>query len=96
EHLPEFAPTVVANMTAPILTAVATQLAEQSRGRGRTRRSLPSVATEGPPPPPQTLVLSGLLPGEQDDVAEAFGGAGMIEADRRQQGDWAALLLRRS
>jgi ribosomal protein L11 methylase PrmA len=75
---------------------VAMQLAERSRGRGRTRRSLPSVATEGPPPPPQTLVCSGLLPSELDGVAAAFAPAGLTEADRRQQGDWAALLLRRS
>ena len=95
EQLPVLAPTVVANMTAPILTAVATQLSERSRGRGRTRRSLPSVATEGPPPAPQTFVCSGLLPPELDEIAVAFAEAGLAEADRRQQGDWAALLLRR-
>lgn len=74
ESLPDLAPTVVANMTAPILTAVARQLAES----------------------PAVLVCSGLLPGELDDVAASFGEAGLCEADRRREGDWAALLLRRA
>ena len=77
ERLPELAPTVVANMTAPILRAVATQLGERSKV-------------------PQTMVCSGLLPHELDDVAVAFAGNGLREEDRRQAGDWAALLLRRS
>ncbi|MGN6255448.1 MAG: 50S ribosomal protein L11 methyltransferase [Solirubrobacterales bacterium] len=96
ERLPQLAPTVVANMTAPILTAVARQLETVEEGRGRTRRSLHDFATEGPPPAlPQTLVCSGLLLGEQDEVATVFAGAGLDEAERRQEGDWAALLLRR-
>jgi ribosomal protein L11 methyltransferase len=77
ERLPDLAPTVVANMTAPILLAVA----ELMRGGGRT---------------PQTLVCSGLLPHEQDEVAAAFASVGLSEAERRQEGDWAALLLRRA
>ncbi len=44
---------------------------------------------------PRTLICSGLLPGECDEVAEAFSGAGLTEAQRRQAGDWAALLMRR-
>ena len=72
ERLPPLAPTVVANMTAPILRAVAAQL-----------------------PTLQTLVCSGLLPAELDEVATAFGASGLIETDRRREGDWAALLLRR-
>jgi ribosomal protein L11 methyltransferase len=73
ERLPDLAPAVVANMTAPILAAVA-------------------VRMEGPP---DVLVCSGLLPAEQDAVAAAFEDVGLIEAERRQDGDWAALLLRR-
>ena len=73
ERLPTLAPTVVANMTAPILRAVAAQLPEA----------------------PDVLVCSGLLPGELDDVAGVFGARGLVEADRRVAGDWAALLLRR-
>jgi ribosomal protein L11 methyltransferase len=93
ESLPDLAPTVVANMTSPILKAVAAQL---ERGEGRTRRSLHDFATEGPPLSPQTLICSGLLLNEQDEAAAAFAEAGLVEQDRRQDGDWAALLLRRA
>jgi ribosomal protein L11 methyltransferase len=74
ECLPPLAPTVVSNMTAPVLTAVAKQLAGV---------------------PPDVLVCSGLLPGEQDGIAEIFDGLGLAEVERRRDGDWAALLLRR-
>jgi ribosomal protein L11 methyltransferase len=72
ERLPTLAPTTVANLTAPILRAVAGQL------KGA----------------PTTLVCSGLLPSELDEVAAAFAASGLGEADRRLEGDWAALLLR--
>ena len=94
ENLPSLAPVTVANMTAPVLKEVASQLGE-SGDRGRTRRSLPAVAPASPPPIPQTLVLSGLLPGEVDEIAEAFALEGLQEAERRVDGDWAALLMRR-
>jgi ribosomal protein L11 methyltransferase len=74
ERLPELAPTVVANMTAPILRAVAGQIEA----------------------PPETLVCSGILPHELDEVAAAFAVCGLREVERRRDGDWAALLLRRS
>jgi ribosomal protein L11 methyltransferase len=45
-------------------------------------------------PPPQTLVASGLLVHEGDEVAAAFARHGLREADRRREGDWIALLLR--
>ena len=73
EQLPDLAPTVVANMTAPILKAVAGQIVEA----------------------PQVLICSGLLLAEQDEVAAVFAEVGLAEANRRQDGDWAALLLRR-
>lgn len=73
EGLPRLAPTVVANLTAPVLKLVADQLEDA----------------------PQTWVCSGLLPGELDATAAAFAPAGLTEADRRFDGDWAALLLRR-
>jgi ribosomal protein L11 methyltransferase len=95
ERLPDLASTVVANMTAPILTAVASQLATVEGSRGVTRRSLPNLATEGHPPAPATLICSGLLLGEQDEIAAAFAAIGLSEDERRQDGDWAALLLRR-
>ncbi len=75
ERLPDLAPTVIANMTAPILAAVASQLEEGEA--------------------PHTFVCSGLLLAELDETAAAFARAGLIEAERRLSGDWAALLLRR-
>jgi ribosomal protein L11 methyltransferase len=45
---------------------------------------------------PQTLIASGLLIHEADEIAAAFGRHGLVEADRRTSGEWAALLLRRS
>ena len=72
ERLPALAPTVVANMTAPILKAVAGQIAEA----------------------PRILICSGLLLAEQDEAAAAFAASGLAEEGRRQDGDWAALLLR--
>lgn len=53
------------------------------------------AARLGPAVGPRTLVCSGLLPAELDDVAAAFAPTGLREADRRRDGDWAALLLRR-
>jgi ribosomal protein L11 methylase PrmA len=44
---------------------------------------------------PAEMVLSGILPNELDEVAAAFAPAGLAKQDRRQMGDWAALLLRR-
>ena len=73
ERLPVLAPTVVANMTAPVLAAVAAQIAE----------------------PPSTLVCSGLLPPELDPTAALFAEVGLVEDERRIEGDWAALFLRR-
>jgi ribosomal protein L11 methyltransferase len=52
------------------------------------------LANEGGPRP-STLACSGLLPEELDDVAAAFGPCGLTETDRRHDGDWSALLLRR-
>jgi ribosomal protein L11 methyltransferase len=102
EGLPGLAPTVVANMTAPILRVVAEHLdgsGHRARGRPgpppRARRSLPAVAPASPPPVPATLILSGLLPSEVDEIAAAFASAGLVEIERRRDGDWAALLLRR-
>jgi ribosomal protein L11 methyltransferase len=43
---------------------------------------------------PSTLVCSGMLEEEVDDVAAAFAPAGLTEAERRIEGEWGALLLR--
>ncbi len=96
EGLPDLAPTVVANLTAPVLNAVASQIREGEGGsRGRTRRSNSMEAPASPPPTPQVIVCSGLLPAELDETAELFAAVELDEVERRQQGDWAALLLRR-
>jgi ribosomal protein L11 methyltransferase len=94
--LPELAPTVVANLTAPVLTAVAEQMVSEGGPRGRGRRSNSGEAPATPPPWPSTCVCSGLLPSELDDLAAVCEPNGLAEVDRRQDGDWAALLLRRS
>jgi ribosomal protein L11 methyltransferase len=74
ERLPSLPPTVVANMTAPVLRDIAGLLS--------------------PGATPRRLICSGLLPSELDDAAAAFSPSGLVEADRRLDGDWAALLLR--
>jgi len=42
---------------------------------------------------PRRIVASGLLAGEEDEVAAAFGRRGLRELARRRAGDWAALVL---
>jgi len=84
-------------MTSPILKAIASHL---SGIVGVTRRNVPAVVPPGHPVEsashgPRTLVLSGILPDELDEVAAAFAPSGFAEQDRRQLGDWAVLLLRR-
>ncbi len=44
---------------------------------------------------PDALVCSGMLEREADGVAAAFFSTGLREAERRTEGEWAALLLRR-
>jgi ribosomal protein L11 methyltransferase len=43
--------------------------------------------------PPRTLIASGLLTHEADEIATAFACHGLRERDRRERGEWAALLL---
>ncbi len=95
EQLPDLAPTVVANLTAPVLSVVAELQELRGGSRGRGRRSNSGEAPATPPPTPDTLVCSGLLPTELDEIATAFSVSGLIEEERRHEGDWSALLLRR-
>jgi ribosomal protein L11 methyltransferase len=44
---------------------------------------------------PQTLIASGLLTHEADEIASAFARHGLTEMGRRQSAEWCALLLRR-
>jgi ribosomal protein L11 methyltransferase len=76
DELP-LAPTVSANLTAPLLRECAAQL----------------VSARGDHP--STLVCSGMLEREADDVSAAFAVAGLRQVERRSDGDWTALLLRR-
>ena len=57
---------------------------------------LREIAGQLEPEGSPTLVLSGLLPAELNEIAAAFAPTGLAEVDRRIQGDWAALLLRAS
>jgi ribosomal protein L11 methyltransferase len=41
----------------------------------------------------QRVIASGLLATEADGIAAAFAGCGYVESDRRERGEWAALLL---
>jgi ribosomal protein L11 methyltransferase len=45
--------------------------------------------------PPELLIASGLLVHEADEIAAAFATRGLREHDRRELGEWAALLLGR-
>lgn len=113
EALPPLAPTVVANMTSPILKAVAAQLPKSDPSpdpspggnSGDPQPNLPAVvrarvprspATQTPLASPATLICSGILPSELDEVAAAFAPSGLHESARRRNGDWAALLLHRA
>ena len=42
---------------------------------------------------PGRVIASGLLVGEADEVAGAFSALGLRESERREAGDWAALVL---
>lgn len=44
-------------------------------------------------PPPERLIISGLLREQADEVAAAFAAHGLHETARRTGGDWAAVLL---
>jgi ribosomal protein L11 methyltransferase len=71
---PPHAPTVTANLTAPVLRDIAARIEDV----------------------PERIVCSGMLTSEVDSVAEAFARAGLRERERRNSGDWAALLLESS
>jgi ribosomal protein L11 methyltransferase len=75
---PPPAPTMTANLTAPILHEV-------------TKR-LDALAE---PDRPQSLICSGLLRREADEIAKAFAARGLTERRRLADGDWTALLLTR-
>ncbi len=51
------------------------------------------AAREWPAAPPELLIASGLLIGEADRISAAFERHGLRERERRQRGEWAALLF---
>jgi ribosomal protein L11 methyltransferase len=53
------------------------------------------LASVSPTSLPEVVIASGLLVGEADEVAGAFGRLGLAESERRESGEWAALLLQR-
>jgi ribosomal protein L11 methyltransferase len=55
-----------------------------------------ALRTDRAPDPPRTLIASGLLTHEADEVAAAFAPHGLREQARRERGEWAALLLERA
>jgi ribosomal protein L11 methyltransferase len=71
---PPVAPTMVANLTGPLLRDVAERLDEAR---------------------PNDLLCSGALASEAEAVVGSFAGAGLHERNRRTDGDWVALALRR-
>lgn len=44
-------------------------------------------------PPPERLIVSGLLPSQVDEVVTAFGKHGLVESQRLTTTEWAAALL---
>jgi ribosomal protein L11 methyltransferase len=48
---------------------------------------------DGEAAPPRIVIASGLLIHEADEIAAAFASLGLREQDRRERGEWAALLL---
>jgi ribosomal protein L11 methyltransferase len=107
----EAAPTMAANLLRPLLLGWAARLGDLARLRelaaGGARfgeiagggAHLSEVGAGGARPGaelPDRVIASGLLVGEADEIARAFGSAaGLRESTRRVSGDWAALLLER-
>jgi len=50
---------------------------------------------EGVDESPERVIASGLLVDEADEVAAAFGAVGLVESERRESGDWAAVCMTR-
>ncbi len=44
-------------------------------------------------PPPERLIAGGLLIAECDEISAAFATTGLVEAERRRSGEWAAILF---
>ncbi|HEV7844868.1 MAG TPA: 50S ribosomal protein L11 methyltransferase, partial [Thermoleophilaceae bacterium] len=80
-----FASVTVANLVRPLLLTVAELWRAPGELRGEPGELLPEQ--------PETLIVSGLLEGEEDEVAAAF--APLHERRRQRLQGWSALLLTR-
>jgi ribosomal protein L11 methyltransferase len=61
-----------------------------------TARLLTEIAGRiEPKSAPQRLVVSGVLAEESGKIADAFAARGFGLSDRREEGDWTAMLLER-
>jgi ribosomal protein L11 methyltransferase len=58
-----------------------------------TLELLQAIAAGALERPPERMIASGVAAGRADGIAEAFARHGLGEAERRVQGDWAAVLL---
>jgi ribosomal protein L11 methyltransferase len=54
---------------------------------------LQAIAADALERPPERMIASGVLAVDAGEVAEAFARHGLREAERRVQGEWAAVLL---
>jgi ribosomal protein L11 methyltransferase len=54
---------------------------------------LQAIAARGLERPPDRMIASGVLAGQAGAVADAFARHGLVEAERRVLGEWAAVLL---
>jgi ribosomal protein L11 methyltransferase len=54
---------------------------------------LEEIAASAMERPPERLIASGVLADRADRVATAYARHGLVEAERRIQGEWAAVLL---
>jgi ribosomal protein L11 methyltransferase len=54
---------------------------------------LHAIAAAAPERPPERMIASGVLAERAGEVAASFSRHGLVEAERRVQADWAAVLL---
>ena len=93
EQLPPLAPTTVANLTAPILRAVAAQLGRREIGEDSPEP--PRCCSDESSPAPATLVSPASCQPSWTRSPRRFARRASARRERRRDGDWAALLLRR-
>jgi ribosomal protein L11 methyltransferase len=88
-----WAPTIVANLTLPLLVAAAagaTALRPDPRAKSLGTAERVSATS------PVRLIASGVLARAADEVVAAWGPLGFSEVERRELDGWAALVLERS